>query len=121
MQYRYGRKNNVELAYPEFSVKPVAAFTGGTMMFSGGGGAWLRFSKSPFRYTIFTGIGKWGRGGSPAEVAGIAVENDGREFANFPCRAPAESRIGPDFFEKLGLNRVDNGFDIPEAFFPKRP
>jgi hypothetical protein len=28
------------------------------MMFSGGGGTWLRFSKGPYIYTIFSATGK---------------------------------------------------------------
>ena len=90
-------------------------------MFSGGGGAWLRFSKGPFRYTIFTAIGKWGHAGRPATAEGVAVEKDGKVFANFPCRAAADSELGPDLFDKLGLKTADpaEDFDIPDAFFPK--
>jgi hypothetical protein len=121
MQYRYGRKDSLDLAYPDVGAKPVDVFTSGILMFSAGGGAWLRFSKGPFRYTVFTAIGKWGPAGRHATAAGVAVEKDGKEFANFPCRATETSELGPDFFGKLGLNEAkpDEEFEIPEAFFPK--
>jgi hypothetical protein len=121
MQYRYGREDHVDLAYPDTGAKPADVFTPGTMMFSGGGGAWLRFSKGPYQYTIFSAIGKWGPKGRPADASGVAVEKDGKEFANFPCRAPSTGELGPDFFDKLGLKAADpaEDFEIPSAFLPK--
>ena len=123
MQYQFGRTDGVELAFPDPGARPADVFSSGTLMFSGGGGAWLRLGKAPFSYTVFTAIGKWGRSGSPADVAGVAVAKDGKEFANFPCRkaSAAASELGPDFFDKLGLkasNSADD-FEIPDAFFPK--
>ena len=119
MQYRFGKPGSVELVYPEAGVKPADAFVLGTLAFSGGGGAWLRFNKGPFRYTIFTAIGKWGPGGATADAAGVAVDKDGKEFAHFPCRGGADSEIGPDLIEKLGLTEAAEEFDIPDAFLPK--
>jgi hypothetical protein len=121
MQYRYGKGDKLDLVYPDAGAKPAEAFTSGTMTFSGGGGAWLRFDKGPFRYTIFTAIGKWARSGQAADASGVAVQKDAKDFANFPCRGKADSELGPDFFEKLGLKAGDaaDEFDIPEAFFPK--
>lgn len=80
-----------------------------------------QFDRGPFAYTIFTAIGKWGAAGASAAVSGVAVEKEGKEFANFPCRTEPESEIGPELFERLGLKQADpaNGFDIPDAFFPK--
>ena len=121
MQYRFGRKDRLELAYPDLGSRPAEVFTSGTMMFSGGGGAWLRFSKQPFSYTIFSAIGKWGRSGSVAAIAGVAVQKDGKVFANYPCSVAAVGELGPDLFDKLGLKADDPAkqFDIPKAFFPK--
>jgi len=118
MQYRFGKPGSVELVYPEGGAKPADAFIMGSLAFSGGGGAWLRFDKGPFRYTIFTAVGKWGRGGALADASGVAVERDGKAFANFPCRGAAASEMGPDLFEKLGLKESDEAFDIPDTFLP---
>jgi hypothetical protein len=121
MQYRYGRIDKVELSYPDAGTKPADAFTSGTMMFSGGGGTWLRFDNGPFRYRIFKAVGKWGRNGALADAAGVVVEKDGKGFANFPCRAEARGEIGPDLLYKLGIKVAgpEQEFDIPPAFFPK--
>lgn len=120
VQYRFGKPGSLELVYPEAGVKPADAFVLGTLAFSGGGGAWLRFNKGPFRYTVFTAMGKWGPGGAPADAAGVAVDKDGKEYAHFPCRGGgAENEIGPDLIEKLGLTEAAEEFDIPDAFLPK--
>lgn len=122
LQYRFGKKEIVDLAYPDAGAKPTDVFTSGMLMFSGGGGAWLRFSKGQFVYTIFSAIGKWGPGETAAEVGGVAIQKDGKEFANFPCRAGgAKGELGPEFFEKTGLKTAGtpDDFEIPEAFFPK--
>lgn len=120
MQYRYGRQDKVDLAYPALGAKPSDVFTAGTMMFSGGGGALLRFNRHRFSYTIFSAIGNWRRAGGKAKVGGVAIEKDGKQFANFPCRADPIGEMGPYFFDKLGLKHsYPADFDIPDAFFPK--
>jgi hypothetical protein len=122
MQYRYGKKDSLDLAYPDAGAKPAGVFTAGTMMFSGGGGAWLRFSKGPFVYTVFSATGKWGPGESAADASGVAIQKDGKEFANFPCRpGGADGELGPDFFEQVGLKTAEapDDFEIPQAFLPK--
>ena len=123
MQYRYGKKDSVDLAYPDAGAKPADTFTSGMMSFSGGGGAWLRFSKGGFVYTVFSAIGKWGPAETAADASGVAIKKDGKEVAKFPCRAgaAADGELGPEFFEKAGLKTADpsDEFDIPQAFFPK--
>ena len=121
MQYRYGKPASFDLAYPDDGAHPTDAFTSGTMMFSGGGGAWLRFKKGPFSYTIFSAIGKWGKDGAAADAAGVAIQKDGKGFANFPCQSRDSGELGPDFFDKVGLKASESpdDFEIPDAFFPK--
>ncbi len=121
LQYRFGQKGKIELSYPATDAEPAKAFSSGTMSYSGGGGAWLRFSKGQFRYSIFTAIGKWGPSGRHATAEGVAIQKDGKDFANFPCRSPSESVLGPELFAKIGLKIAppDEEFEIPEAFFPK--
>jgi hypothetical protein len=124
LQYRFGKKDSVDLAYPEAAAKPADVFTSGTLMYSGGGGAWLRFSKGPFVYTIFSAIGKWGPGDTVADVGGVAIKKDGKEFGNFPCvngGIGGKDELGPEFFGNVGLKTTDSpdDFEIPQAFFPK--
>lgn len=121
LQYRFGQKDKLELSYPAETAKPAQLFEAGLLSYSGGGGAWLRFDKGPFRYSIFSAIGKWGPKEEPVEAAGVFVEKDGKNIANLLCRGAAVGELGPDLFEKMGLKvaQPDSDFDIPEAFLPK--
>ncbi|MFI5013397.1 MAG: hypothetical protein ACHQAY_13730 [Hyphomicrobiales bacterium] len=85
LQYRYGPGGKPELVYPDPPRHPAGLFTPGTLMFSGGGGAYLRFSKPPYVYTVFSAIGNWGAAKRKATAQGVAVEKDGAEVANIPC------------------------------------
>jgi hypothetical protein len=121
LQYRYGPPGKPELVFPEMLRHPAGLFTPGTLMFSGGGGAYLKFSKPPFAYTVFSAIGNWGARGK-ATVQGVAVQKDGAEFANIPCKTDGNyvaGELGPDYFERAGLREPESDFDIPDAFFPK--
>jgi hypothetical protein len=121
MQYRFGETDKVDLAFPPEGTKPADVFAAGTMMFSGGGGTWLRFSNGAFRYNVFSAFGKWGRKGALANAEGVFVEKDGKNFANFPCRDEAGGEIGPDFFKSRGIPVAgpEEKFDIPTAFTSK--
>lgn len=123
MQYRFGSKEKLELVYPATPGKPAEDFKGGWMMFSGGGGAFLRFSNGPYEYTVFSATGKWGPNGAPLDEEGVAIRKDAKEFSNFVCRdAGADvGELGPDFLEKMGMSPADPDadFEIPEAFFKK--
>ncbi|MFG1426325.1 hypothetical protein [Roseixanthobacter glucoisosaccharinicivorans] len=116
--YRYGRPGRLEITYPDPAVPPVQAFTAGRLMFAGGGGAWFRFEKGPFRYTVFNAIGRWNPKGGPLALAGVAVEKDGKALADIACDGDPVSVLGSDFFERAGI-KLTGDFEIPEAFFPK--
>jgi len=121
LQYRYGTSRKLELVFPETPRHPAGLFTPGTLTFSGGGGAYLKFSKTPYVYTVFSAIGNWGSKGK-ATVQGVAVQKDGAELANLPCRVDRDyvaGELGPDFFDRIGLGDQESDFDIPAAFFPK--
>ena len=120
LQYRFGGARALELAYPDPAGPAADAFIAGDMMFAGGGGAWLRFVRDGYAYTVFTAIGRWGAHGEPASVSGVAVAKDGKAVANLPCRSEPQSLIGPDLFETLGLKTADpDAFEIPDAFMPR--
>jgi len=100
-------------------------------MFSGGGGTYLRFNKGAYTYTVFSAVGKWGKSCfTPREEAqtclrsieGVAVERDGKEVANIPCREGADyvpGEFGPQFWDKIGLGEgaPQQEFDIPKRSF----
>ena len=80
----------------------------GTWSFSGGGGAWLRFTRGPTSYIAYTAIGRgWG------SKAGVAVLQNGKLLANLPCHGAPDSEIGPDFFSRAGIADDDQTFDLP--------
>jgi hypothetical protein len=121
MQYRFGDTSKVELSFPAEGAKPADVFAAGTLMFSGGGGTWLRFSNGAFRYNVFSAFGKWGRKGDIANAEGVFVEKDGKNVGNFPCRGEASGEIGPDIFKSWGIPLAgpEERFDIPTAFTSK--
>lgn len=107
LRYRFGPAGKPEIAYPAAgSGREVAR--SGLWAFSGGGGAWLAFHNPPFRYVVYTAIGRgWG------EKAGVAVERDGRPLTNLPCRGRPVSELGPDFFASAGIAEDTTPFDLP--------
>lgn len=118
LAYRFGHLDRVLMAYPPGGLSPSQAFTSGTLMVSGGGGAWLRFEDQKIRYTVFTAIGKWNPRGGPLEVAGVVMEQDGKDAASMACRGEVISELGSTFFEQAGLRAVGE-FSIPKTFVPR--
>lgn len=110
VQYRFGRVGETpELTYPPTRTHPRGRFLGGTMIYSGGGGAYLKFKIGEYTYAIFTAIGKgW-------ESEGVLVSRSGEQIAHFPCHGPWSSEIGPDWFEKVDIERDPDeaDFEIP--------
>jgi hypothetical protein len=121
MQYRFGSVDKLELVYPATPAKPADDFKGGWLMYSGGGGAFLRFSNGPYEYTVFSATGKWGPNGASRDEEGVAIRKDAKEFSNFVCRSGGANvgELGPDFLDKMGMSPPDPDpdFGVPEAFF----
>jgi hypothetical protein len=108
LQYRFGPLGAPELRWPERPQRPPSGITAGTLAFSGGGGAYLRFTQGAYAYVVYTAIGKgWG------EKAGVVVEKNGQSVAHLSCIGPVVSELGPEAFERAGLPEDDQGFDLP--------
>lgn len=118
LQYRYGTPAKLDLAFPPPGTAPAKVFHSGTMMYSGGGGAWLGFDNGAFGYTVFTAIGRWGPNETAKSVAGVAVTKDDADVADIACKTPETSELGPDLFARYGLVTDDpaDSFDIPLGF-----
>jgi hypothetical protein len=117
LRYFFGKPGATpEIMLPAKATPPSRSASADTLMYSGGGGAWLRFRSGEYAYTVFTAMGRWGEGGAPAEREGLLVERKGKRVAYLPCRRAAESRLGPAFYEKLGLKTAtpDESFDLPD-------
>lgn len=107
IQYRFGPAGNPEIKLPDPAAHPASSAKGGTLMYSGGGGAFMRFTKGEYHYVVYTGFGKgW-------EKEGVVVDKSGKLVANFACKGDAASELGPDFFQSSGTPEDDREFEIP--------
>lgn len=105
LQYRIGRAGRTpEMRYPT-RVDDTPAFRAGSTTLAGGGGAWVEFDRSRYRYVIFS---FWIR--SKGEVAGVAVEAGGTRRATLSCRGEATSELGADYFTAAGLTPSSGEF-----------
>ncbi len=112
LQYRFGPTGSAKLdmSIPEPAAHPNTAITAGSLMYSGGGGAYMRFTQGTYAYVVYTGTGRgW-------EKEGVAVEKNGTLSTSYPCKDSAVSLMGSAFFEKIALP-VDetNDFDMSGA------
>jgi len=108
LQYRFGHPAAVELSYPPAGADWRAVTHGGTLMFSGGGGAFLAFTNAPYRYIVYSAVGQgWG------SKAGVVVEKDRKQIASLPCKGKATSELGPDLFSQAGIEEAADGFELP--------
>ncbi|QOT78824.1 hypothetical protein [Cupriavidus basilensis] len=112
VQYRFGKKGAVELAYPKLTDDPRKHFRWGVTAYSGGGTDYFRFSNGGYDYVVYAGSGKgW-------EKEGLVVEKDQKRIASLPCR---DGGLGPDNWAVMysaGLPELDQGkpaeqFDMP--------
>jgi len=109
LQYRFGLPAKIELSVPaDRSVPPASSVTAGDLMFSGGGGSYLRFKAAGYEYVVYTAVGKgWG------EKDGVAVERDGKRLSHVSCTDEPVSELGPDLADKAGLKPDAGDFDLP--------
>ncbi|WP_395697317.1 hypothetical protein [Methylocella sp.] len=107
IQYRFGPLGAAKLVLPS---KPAdqGVVSSGLLTFSGGGGAYVAFANSPFRYVVYTAIVR-GEG----DRAGVVIERSGRRIGALTCSAAPKSELGPELFARLGLARDASGFDLP--------
>jgi hypothetical protein len=109
IQYRFGSPAKVELTVPADKSSPTPESPlAGSMMFSGGGGAYLRFIAGDFNYVVYTAIGKgWGT------KDGVAVERGGKRVGHVSCSEEPMSGLGDELFTKAGLKPDTGDFDLP--------
>lgn len=110
LQYRFGKQNAPELMFPSStkSSSHRSDIQARTLMFSGGGGGYLRFINGRYNYIVYTAIGKgWGT------KDGVSVEKDGKLIANLKCRDVPVSILGEDFFTRAGLTSDQDEFLLP--------
>lgn len=116
LEYRLGKADAArpELVEPAVRVAAAQAAVGGTVAFSGGGGAWLRFTVGDIRSTVYTAIGRFGPNGETVERAGMVAHRAGKEIASLKCTGRPVSLLGPDWFERAGVTSGGQDFDLPD-------
>jgi len=109
LQYRFGSPAKVELTIPaDRLVPPASSAASRTLVFSGGGGAYLRFKTGAYDYVVYTAIGRgWG------VKDGVAIEKDGKPLTHISCKDVPLSKMGEEFFAKTGLKEDTKDFDLP--------
>lgn len=106
-QLRYIETGEAGGTWPEAGSAASAAFRAGTLMYSGGGGAYLRFDRDGLEHTVYTGVGRgW-------EKAGVVVQEGGRTVRELACEGEVTSLIGPELFERASIPADGSGFEIP--------
>ena len=117
LQYRFGKPDSpepLEMILPESQLPPPKVAVGENVPFSGGGGSWLRFTKAPLGYTVYSGIGKWGPKGEIREKSGVVVERQGKTIAALKCSSKPIGELGPDWFQQMGIKANGQDFDFPD-------
>ena len=109
LQYRFGPPQRAELVLPQQpATLPAVSAASGSLMFSGGGGAYLRFAGAGVDYVVYTAIGRgWG------EKSGVVVEKAGKKIRSVKCRGAVSSQLGTELFDKAGFKADDRDFELP--------
>ena len=110
VQYRVSRAGALELSYPSAGAdwRTEQTVQSGTLLFSGGGGAFMSFTNAPYRYVVYSASGRgWG------SKAGVVVEHKGRRIAHLKCQGKVISELGPDLFMQAGIADAAASFELP--------
>ncbi len=108
VQYRFGPEGAPNIRFPPAAEDWRARTRAGMLTYAGGGGAYVAFTNAPYRYVVYTAIGRgWG------EKAGVAVEKNGKLVSNRSCKQEPVSELGPDVFRNAGFPADPGGFDLP--------
>jgi hypothetical protein len=109
MEYRFGKVGKKpELAYPPTHLSPSAVFERGNLMFSKGGGHWIRFTNEKTRYTVFSARGHiW-------EKNGILIEPEGKSAVTVMCDSKTYKESGPSWEDlKVPEAAQQDSFELP--------
>jgi len=93
MQYRFGEKDRIELAYPKAHDHPRGRFHLSSIGYGGGGEAHLRFINEEFEYTVFDSLKKGNQNADGDRVnileAGLVVKKRGKIVSKLLCQDDA--------------------------------
>lgn len=93
---------------PEQEIPPSQFVTADSLMFSGGGGIYMRLKYSEtMNYVVYSAIGK------EFDIQGVAIEFNGKTVLDNVCKDSIASDIGPEFVEKNFIPEDTQGFEVP--------
>jgi hypothetical protein len=111
MQYRFGTRARLEAAVPK-DVADANDWRGSvesrSLMFAGGGGAYLRFNSAPYAYVTYSAIGR----GWP-EKRGVMTMKGDAMIANYPCVGKYRSILGAALFRNAGIAEDRVELELP--------
>jgi hypothetical protein len=100
VKYLFGNAVKVELVLP---VNKDVKIGYNSIMYSGGGGGYVRFKTGPMEYIVYS---RTGRG---FDEAGVIVQKSGKKIATVTCKIPSEVDLST--LEKLKLEKEEFGVD----------
>jgi hypothetical protein len=101
VQYRFGKVNQVELTLPRTNSDSISY---NSVMYSGGGGAYVRFKHGDTDYVVFSKIVK-GEG----ESSGVLIQKKGKKSAQVRCEV--EGDVDLALLQKLQLKKESDDID----------
>lgn len=114
IQYRFGKKQNIELQFPDKLEHPTKHFTQGAEAYSLGGASYLRFNVSDYKYSVYSSGGRsYGKNGEADSVrgwhdAGVIVEKYDKIISSLKCRLPKGSEGGLELPENENIIKLAN-------------
>lgn len=101
VEYRFGKVNQIELILPKSNEDHISY---NSVMYSGGGGAYIRFKHGDADYIVFSKIVK-----SEGESSGVLIQKKGKKTAQVRCKI--EGDVDLALLEKLQLKKESNEVD----------
>jgi hypothetical protein len=109
LQYRHGTAGRAEIVLPPEGTTPADGAVLGSLMFSRGFGALLRFTSGAYRYEVYSAVsGYWGT------KDGVGVRRGEEQLANHRCRGEADVQLRDDILQQAGIVYQDGVFRMPD-------
>jgi hypothetical protein len=123
VQYRFGRPAKIEVAVPTTATSATSATSAAadaaawrsdvrshTVMYAGGGGAYLRFNQGRFSYVTYAAMGRgW------VDKQGVMVLKSGKIAAVHKCVGTLTSQLGGAFFRHSGIVEDAEELELPSG------
>ncbi|MDP1632898.1 MAG: hypothetical protein Q8L66_15885 [Caulobacter sp.] len=117
MQYRFGRKGAIELAYPKPAAAPKGVFFVSSTPYGGGGERRIRFTNGDYSYYLFsrTIAGEWDAEGNRPHTFedGVIVFRGGKLISDKRCTTEVDSSGQEKAGAALDQENFNDELEIP--------